>query len=68
MENIDELIKQYKKYVRLADYEYSEFQRTHDDDYMIMVDEYFKRYEEIGKKLEDFGVNVEELYLEAINY
>ena len=34
MENINELIKQYKKYIRLADYEFGEFQRTHDDDYI----------------------------------
>lgn len=68
MENINELIKQYKKYIRLADYEFGEFQRTHDDDYMTMVDEYSNRYEEIGKQLEELGVDTNELYMEAMEY
>ena len=68
MENINELIKQYKKYVRLADYEYNEFQRTHNDDHMTMVDEYSNRYEEIGKQLKELGIDTNELYMEAMEY
>ena len=68
MENVEELIRQYKKYIKLSDYEYGEFQRTRNKDHMKMVDYYTEKFEECGKKLEDLGVDTEKLYSEATGY
>lgn len=61
MKSKEELIKEYKaqrdKYRRLADFNYGEFQRTKDDDYMCSVEYFFDRESEYMSKLKALGVD-----------